>query len=106
MTASIFASSSNQTVSPTAPSTCDASARPASSTLPLATRPVTPMPISAGVFGITRTMRLWPFSQRDMSPMRMPATMLTISCDARRCAASVSATLFRICGFTASTTAS
>ena len=31
------------------------------------------MPISAGVFGMARTIRLCPFSQRDMSPMRMPA---------------------------------
>ena len=64
------------------------------------------MPISAGVFGMMRTMRAWPFSQRDMSAMRMPATMLITSCDAFRCGASASATLFRICGFTASTMAS
>ena len=102
---SMPASSSSHSVSPTARITVSAAARSASSTPGAANRPDMPLPTIAGVFGITRTMRLWPDSQRDSASARMPAAIDTTSAPSSLPASWVQ-TSRSTCGLTASTTTS
>ena len=102
MTGSIRASSLIHTTSPTARSTCSAAARCAVLTALAANMPVIPIPISAGVFGMVRTMAGWPPSHRDRSATRVPAAIESTSC-CFSCGATAAAASRMFCGLTAIT---
>ena len=105
VTTSSRLSSLTQTTSPTALRIRSASARSSVRDASKSARPVTPRPISAGVFGMLRTMRRCPPSQRERSLERMPAATLTTSGPLNK-AAIESATSRICCGLTARTTIS
>jgi hypothetical protein len=105
VTASSIASSRTQTISPAAASTPSTSARAVVSIDAGAYTPEMPRPISAGVFGIARTTRSNPPSQRAMSAIRVPAAIeSTVAPDACSSGASDSHAIRICCGLTARTT--